>query len=561
MDFDEENDPIVERKFQYVQDQNYFDNPTGMESLATAEFSENSNWVDTKLTKFNKVGEYRIYRRIKDRPSTDPNFANYSYYSGTPEIRIYAHRKPIASATLDWDYDNSKNTYKTRWVCTSYDLDHQFSRADKGIVERKIMFRKTGGDWYYYIPDELEPGTYELRYYVKDVEGVWSDPYTMNFTLASSPPIQFDANLRTLDPDFSLNSIPASEYLEVYDVWTRYPYNVKLEMALYSGSTRKTPLKTVTYNSSRDTKTGNDIHWGNINYEIPDTLSDGTYTFKITAVDASNSSKRVEKSFTVKVFTPINLNPIMPETVSTESTETIKATTSKYADTTRAIMFYGTSYQKTVNLTGSVSGKIKNWQNNTTISASIPEGTYTVRFTATTPSGKSETKNVTIRVEALKITEVTIEGGWNHWRGQKDIFDKQLTNEPHRFLSLEEVTIRVKTTGYADKIEIRFSPELEAKTYTDAHGNVYDMKADFDIDYTTFPKVINIDNTIKDNTTEWKYILPLAKDTKTWDDVRLRTPYRMIVKAWKGTVSREAVIDDIDITGSIYDLIDMQPKN
>ena len=71
MDFDEENDPIVERKFQYIQDQNYFDNPTGMESLATAEFSENSNWVDTKLTKFNNVGEYRIFRRIKDRPSTD----------------------------------------------------------------------------------------------------------------------------------------------------------------------------------------------------------------------------------------------------------------------------------------------------------------------------------------------------------------------------------------------------------------------------------------------------------------------------------------------------------
>ena len=38
MDFDEENDPIVERKYQYVQNQNYFDNPTGMESFAAVDF-------------------------------------------------------------------------------------------------------------------------------------------------------------------------------------------------------------------------------------------------------------------------------------------------------------------------------------------------------------------------------------------------------------------------------------------------------------------------------------------------------------------------------------------
>ena len=57
MDFDEENDPIVERKYQYVQNQNYFDNPTNG-SFAAVDFSEDSNWTDTKVSKFNKVGNF-----------------------------------------------------------------------------------------------------------------------------------------------------------------------------------------------------------------------------------------------------------------------------------------------------------------------------------------------------------------------------------------------------------------------------------------------------------------------------------------------------------------------
>jgi len=561
MDVDEENDPIVEKKFQYVQNPSYFDNPTGMESFAAASFSENSNWVDTKVSNFNRVGEFRIFRRIKDQPSPDPNFANYSYYSGTPEIRIYAHRKPIVRAILDWDYDNTKGVYKTKWVCQSYDLDHQYSREDKGIVERKIMFRRTGGEWYYYIPEELSPGTYELQYYVKDVEGVWSDPFTMNFTLASAPSIQFDAKLRPKDSSFSLSNIPASEYLEVYDVWTRYPYDIKLEMVLKDGTISR--KQTQYYNSTRDTKTGNDIHWGSINYEIPAAVKDGTYTFEIAAIDITNPSKKEVKVFTVIVNTPINLAPSMTETVMTETTVNVKATTTRYANTTRAILFYGTAYQKTLDLIGIQEGNMKNWANRYTIPTNIPEGTYTARFTATTLSGKSETKNVQFRVESLMITDITIEGGWNHWRGQADLFDPQiiLTNEPHRFLSLEEVTVRVSTAGYAEKVEIRFSPELEAMQFIDAYGNIYDYKNDFGLDYISFPKVILLDSTKKEYTEEWKYILPLANDTKAWDNVRKNQPYKMTVTAWKGTTSVTEEISDIEITGSIYDLIYMQPIN
>ena len=559
IDFDDENDPIIERKFQYVQDANYFDNPTGMENFAAASFSENSNWVDTKVGKFNEVGEFRIFRRIKDQPSPDPNFANYSYFSGTPELRVYAHRKPIAKASLEWDYDNSKGVYKTRWVCQSYDFDHQYSREDKGIAERKIMFRRTGGEWYYYVPEELSSGTYELQYYVKDIEGAWSDPFAMNFTLLSAPSIQFDAKLCTKDSKFSLNNIPASEDLEVYDAWTRYPYNVKLEMALYNGSIRISPVKSVNYSSSTGVKTGNDIQWNSISYQVPNTIKDGTYTFKVEAVDTNNSSIQAVKSFSVMVNTPINLVPSMPETVMTGNTADIKAATEKYASVTRVAMFYGTSYEQNLELSSVLQEDMKEWSNKYTIPSNIPEGVYTARFISTTQNGKSEMKDATFKVETLKISKVTIEGYWNHWRGQVDMFGRQLANEPHRFLSLERVKINVQTDGFADKVEIRFSPELEAMRYRDQYNNWYDQKEDFGIDYTSFPKTFMLDNTKKENQIYWEYVLPLTESTKSWEDKRLKNAYYMEVTLWKGEKSVKYVIDNIDITGNIYDLTYIQP--
>ena len=64
------------------------------------------------------------------------------------------------------------------------------------------MYRKTSGDnvWVYAIPDNLNSGTYELRYTVKDIEGAWSDEITSFFTLSVEPPIQLKAKLRSISP-------------------------------------------------------------------------------------------------------------------------------------------------------------------------------------------------------------------------------------------------------------------------------------------------------------------------------------------------------------------------
>ena len=168
----------------------------------------------------------------------------------------------------------------------------------------------------------------------------------------------------------------------------------------------------------------------------------------------------------------------------------------------------------------------------------------------------------------LTITGVTLTGYWNHWRGQVETwgnpnpavaYPHTMTVEPHRFLSLECVKIDVTTAGDPDYVVIRFSPELEALQYTDPHGNVYDYNTDYFHYYVRFPQ----DSTIVpvNNHVYWEYSLPLAPSTKGWDDIRKRPQYSMTVTAWKGASSVTYTINDIDITGNIYELSYIQPLN
>lgn len=555
---DLENDSIIEKGMQYVHEPGYFDNPTGTEPGTVSVFSEASGWSGSLKSSFANTGKYTIYRRVKDRPSTDPNFACYSYYSGISSIEIYAHRKPLAQATLDWDYDSASGDYLTTWVDNSYDPDHQYSRADKGIVERNIMYRRSGGPWYYNIPDRLSAGTYELRYYVKDPEGAWSDPLVMNFTLDNAPPMQFNAALRPLDSKFSLSGIPASEKLEAYELWTRFPGSVRLEMALYNGPSAAAPLRTVSFGDGIGARKGNDINWNNVIYPIPETLPDRAYDFRITAI--GDGGRTASKSFSVNVSTPLELEPSMPSEAAGGSDITVSARTSKYADIVSATLFNGTSYARTINLAGigNAEGSAKAWEGAFTIPGNIPDGNYTARFTAIAPNGSKQTKDLTFSLVNLAITDMELSGYWNHWRGQVDIFGKRLTNEPHRFLSLECIRLDITTIGDPERVTIRFSPELEAMQYTDPGGHAYNYSDYFGHDIV-FPRDSTI--TVNGNRAYWEYNLPLAASSKDWNNNRLRQQYKMTVTVYKGGRSVTRTIDDIDITGNIYDLTYIQPKD
>jgi hypothetical protein len=263
------------------------------------------------------------------------------------------------------------------------------------------------------------------------------------------------------------------------------------------------------------------------------------------------------------VHTPIDLVPIIPGIFITGSTFEIKAVTTKYACRTTVVLYKDTVYETVLEMSGSREGGIKNWSMLYTVPDSIEDGDYTAEFTAVTPNGNRESRQVAFSVQSLKISGVTIEGYWNHWRGQVDMFGKRMSDEPHRFLSLERVKINVHTLGFADRVVIRFSPELEAMVYTNELGHTYDYKYDFMGYYVDFPE----DSTIVIESPEavghiyWEYTLPLAPGTKSWDNIRKREPYSMTVYAYREDMVDTWIINDIDITGNIYDLTYIQPIN
>ena len=622
-DFDQEKDLIVEAKFLYVQDANYFDNTQGLDSFAVPEFSQTSGWTTTKATKLNKVGKYNIYRRIKDQPSTDPRFAGYSYYSGTPYITIYAHRKPIALAELQWTFDKTTTTYNTTWVDKSYDLDHQYSRADKGIVERKIKFRQVGADWNYYIPAKLSPGNYELEYYVKDVEGVWSDPFRMNFTLLANPAPTVDATPTSADWTNAnvtctiTASDPSGDYAYTNYMWStsttkptsgwtmntagtfnvtqstqgvwylhmeafdyggnrfyrmRGPYkidktppsavfnpnsaswrNTNVNVVIDPSDTGGSGIKQWRYRKSTD----NGSTYGEwSNYVTGDTnwtvVVDTTGLNKIQAEIQDNAGNigyvtsgtyYIDKIAPTITANPTTLESTNPVTVAVTSVDTGGSRLKQ------------TNYRWSTTAAKPTSGWSTSTAGSFTTSLTIENVVHYLHVEAFDNAGNS-----TYRVfgpyiyNPVKITSVTISGYWNHWRGQTDLLGKRMTNEPHRFLSLEKVRIEVTTIGSPEKIEVRFSPELEAMMYVDPKGNRYDYREMVGY-YVGFP----YQPAVNENKAVWEYILPLAPSTKDWDNNVLRSPYWMKVTAYKGSSSDTYMITDINITGNVYDLIYIQP--
>ena len=444
-EMDIDGDSIIDKEFQYVHDSAFFDNPTGIEPATQSIYSDTIGWTTAIKNSFNNVGKYSIYRRVKDLPE-DPLGDKYASYSGSTRVDVIVHRKPIALATLDWNYNLTSNTYKTIWVDKSYDLDHQHSDVNKGITERKIMWQKDGGEWNYTIPDNLGPGTYNLNYYVKDLEGVWSDPWIFNFVLAASPPMQFEAKLRSEDIKFrnppNPITLPASENLQAYDLWTRYPTNPTLTMAIYdSSSNLVSPIKTINYSAETAMKIDNDINWYPASYTIPAILKDGNYIFKISATGSTTNptvppqtttqSKTVQ--FPVTVLTPINLKAnINGSSADALITSGQKAfftiITSKYVNITQ-IQFEGKTYTssagqiKQLSQESSYTGEgIQSDSKTWALEVDIPATVYTsdkngvAYFKALLPSGKEENTSVnytikTIMADNFNITSI-LDIGW-----------------------------------------------------------------------------------------------------------------------------------------------------
>ncbi|TCT13982.1 hypothetical protein EDC18_10751 [Natranaerovirga pectinivora] len=382
----------------------------------------------------------------------------------------------------------------------------------------------------------------------------WSEPSNEVYFMFA--PFEIQANLRTQDNRFSVNSIPASEGLLVTDIKTKFPLAHHLEMAIYNNSgTRLTPIKTVS--NSQAIRNNNDWTWNNQTYTIPATLADGNYKFRVYARNSTNPSYVTYTEFDITVNTPINLVSTIRDTYQLDEPMVFTATTSKYATSNTVNLYQGTEYQITRNMTlVNQVNEINYWSYIHNETRDVPDGTYTARFTATTPSGKSQVVNDEYNLVSLNILEFTIRGAWNHWRGQVNIHGNQLRNMPHRFMSYEKVYINAIIQGNPDEVYIRFSPELESMVFTDPNGHIYYYQNH--IGYTVdFPiHMISSDELHY----EVEYILPLANSTMDYNDYTLRGKYWVELTAIKGSTVRKIRIDDIDITGNTLDRIYMQQE-
>lgn len=564
-DYDEENDPLTPYGYQYVHDYAYFDNNTGLEAGAKMMLGTNdTDYTSTVKTAFSKPGKYTVYRQIKDTPTGMPAF---SKESNTPSVEIYVHRKPIADFTLDWDYNAATSTYKTTWVDKSYDLDHQFSDAQKGIRDRKIMYRKTSGDnvWIYAIPDNLTAGTYELRYTVKDIEGAWSDEKVQSFTLSAEPPMQVEAKFKSSDNRYTLSGIPASESIDAYDIMTEYhkAHQIKLKWQTTFHQTLREGALFLSTALPNNRIINNTYHFYDQAFTIPNAQADGLYQIIIEATSSSAPFVTEKVAQLVQVKTPVYIVGQVGEMV-TGQTVTLSAQTGEYSDRATVTLFEGTPYAKTLNLVmNHALTEVENgettftWSVDYTIPENIPEGNYQFRFNTATANGNQAQNIVQNEVIAFDIETVTVTGYWNHWRGQKDLKGNTLANQPHRFLSYEKIRISVKIKGEADHLSLRCEAPLEAMTYRNSLGQVYHYKDEMGFE-VQFP--LNFQKNTHDPTIwELEYILPLCPQTLDWENQRHRAPYTLTVTAEKGNVKRQMSVVDIEMTGNIYDLLYVQP--
>ncbi len=547
--YDTEGDEITNYGYQYVQEEVY-DNPMGIESYARSTYSEDASaFTEYVATAFSKSGLFKIYSLLKDNTGQ----SSFDKNSNVSEVHVLAHRKPIADYTLDWTYDSSSLLYDTNFVDQSYDLDHQYSDPSKGIVDVKAMYKLTSSSsWIYAIPNKLAAGSYEFSYAVKDIEGAWSDPTMTYFTLSDSPPPQLISSaLKTKEAEFNLNSIPATEFLEFYDIETKFPYDSHLSYRWLKDSVVLIDYKVMDIEFQVDEQTR---IYEPYEFEIPKSFADGKYHVELCVIDTLNESNYVSKLFEVDIMTPINLNTNTPEMVL-PGVNSFTATTSEYVDGVTLSLYKNTEFETTFDM----SYKDNEWQYDYISSEIIEDGTYTAYYEAVIESTpiKTEVREDSFEKLSLMATSIIIKGSWSYWNGGYSIQGEQLSNEPHRFLSLEAIDIDVESLGEPDQIVVEMSEALESMVYTDSSGNNY-IYSNLVGEEVSFPLILDSSNLENWHTS---YILPLADSTKSLDNIRLKPSYYIKITLIKGESSVEYVIDDIEITGNTLDHLYLQPNN
>ncbi len=532
---DYEGDPMYDSKWRFDHVPSYFENNTG-----TASFSGICR--ASPVTTFTQTGKYEITYMVQDNPKSDAGFDEYKLWSkDRVGMTVFAHRRPVAAFNMGFTGLNTSGNYISSLSDNSYDPDH-ISLADRGIVSWEWKWKDVDDDSWTSCTDLpstwAEGETYLVSLVVTDMEGASSLPHVL-----------------TLSTDL-VNLVPDIDCTPVKKDWTNE--NVP---ALITAVDTTPDLSHIKYAWSDSTETPS--IWTTVTATSVAELSTtataattGIWYLHMMACDAAGGEfSRVRGPFSIDRVAPeIDCSPASVSVAADDLEAIITATDTGGSGLASIEHAWSDSTAVPVSGWTAISaGGVDSFSYTATLTT---DGTYYLFMKATDVAGNSYTRyRGTFTRTSLKITGVSLTGYWNHWRGQKDIFGRVMSVEPHRFLSYEAVKIDVTTLGDPDHVTIRLSPELESMYFTDIYENTYSYYDD--VGYIeTFPLVMTKSAI---NTYMRDYVLPLAKSTKSISGARLGTAYWMLITAVKGENVQTWLIDDIDITGNIFDNTYIQP--
>ncbi|MDO8685566.1 MAG: hypothetical protein Q7J78_02735 [Clostridiales bacterium] len=580
---DPENDPKFKEEWQYLHDDGYFTSSTG-------KLNDTGNHIGDSLNIFDKTGKYSVNFRAMDKPddssNAQENFVDYFKWSlHSPTVsEIFVHNSPIAYFDASWVPENifengiPSISYELSINENSYDPDHT-DLKNRGIVNKRWKWKEVySSEWQSGVPEVLpsDSEVYMLSLEVQDPEGVWSKPFIRILDLSggnlapvvSIDPQSMEWNGEGVDIGISVVD-PEDDLFSTYYFWSK----MKGDIALPPSVVIPTGINDIDAISNGWMKKSETSFYLNVVTSINgnpggDSIllpSGGEWYLFVMAVDENGAG-------TLKAAGPYLIDMDMPS-VDCSPHDAPNARPGleiliSAEDATSGIDYLKYKWSQSPQF-GNGAEFQEQWimadaSNVLVNTPSDVEVSYYLHMEA-----KDKAGNLVSKVRGPFITyspeasDIKIEGYWNHWRGQQDIFGNRLTNEPHRFLSLEKVKISIKTKGFAEKVVVRFSPELESMEWNGTNGRYYDYAEDFTGYYVFFPEdsTFLLDPEMEENSLSWEYTLPIAPDTLSWEGDRLHYPYSMTVTISGDGLESVYTIDNIEITGNVYDLIYLDPMN
>ncbi|WP_210499602.1 Ig-like domain-containing protein [Vibrio crassostreae] len=234
------------------------------------------------------------------------------------------------------------------------------------------------GTWSYTIPDELNEGTNVITVTSTDIAGN-TDTATLNIEVDTVTPtlrsINLDTDSGVADDDITNDNTPT--------------FSGQVE----AGASITFEIDGITYSSPNDITVDADGNW---TFTVPDSLPDGTHSYKVTATDEAGNSKSSTGSVTID--TSISLVGRLDEKSDTgesskdnltkADTPTFSGTTDPFA--TVAVVINGVEYSGQADASGYWEVKVDD---------SLSDGDYNYSITAEDAAGNTQTLNGKITVD------------------------------------------------------------------------------------------------------------------------------------------------------------------